>query len=144
MAVQFRAAIDGGSRGNPGPAGFGVHVVDAVGKLVAELYGFLGAATNNVAEYAALIAALSWVRDAGCRSVHVFSDSQLLVRQFSGAYRVRNAGLLPLHRRARQLTRHVPSLEVSHVRREQNVEADALANRAMNEESGNTASPLPV
>jgi probable phosphoglycerate mutase len=144
VKAPVRAFIDGGSRGNPGPAGFGVHVQDGDGVIIAELYGFLGRATNNVAEYAALIKALEWAREHSCRSLRLFSDSELLVRQFRGEYKVRNAGLLPLYARAKVLARGIPSLEVAHVPRERNTEADALANRAMDEEGGNVVSPLPA
>ncbi len=142
MTEPIRLFIDGGARGNPGPAGFGVHGEDGNGQVVAELYGFLGRATNNVAEYAALLAALQWARDAGVGSVRLFSDSQLLVRQLQGSYKVRNAGLLPLFRRARGLMTAFPDLRLAHVPREENQEADALANRAMDEAAGNVPSPL--
>ncbi|MCZ6833690.1 MAG: ribonuclease HI family protein, partial [Acidobacteria bacterium] len=87
MKEPVRVHIDGGARGNPGPAGFGVHVEDATGKVVAELYGFLGRATNNVAEYTAFIVALEWARAQGVNQLQVYSDSQLLVRQIEGAYK---------------------------------------------------------
>lgn len=142
MKEPVRVHIDGGARGNPGPAGFGVHVEDATGKVVAQLYGFLGHATNNVAEYAAFIAALEWARDQGVSQLQVYSDSQLLVRQIEGAYKVRNAGLKPLHARCRLLMTRFPLLRLAHVRREENKDADALANQAMDEGSGNTAPPV--
>ena len=142
MTEPLRLFIDGGSRGNPGPAGFGVHGEDSDGQVVVELYGFLGQATNNVAEYAGLLAALRWARDAGIGSLRLFSDSQLLVRQIQGSYKVRNAGLLPLFRRARGLLSSIPDFAIEHVRREENREADALANRAMDEAAGNVDSPL--
>ena len=134
--------IDGGARGNPGPAGFGVHAEDGDGEVVAEFYGYLGRATNNVAEYAALLVALEWARRSGLKAVRLFSDSQLLVRQMEGSYRVRNAGLQPLFRRGRGLAAVIPNLTIAHVGRDENKQADALANRAMDEEDGNTPSPL--
>ncbi len=142
MKEPIRVHIDGGARGNPGPAGFGVHVEDATGQIVAELYGFLGRATNNVAEYTAFIAALEWAEGQGVSQLQVYSDSQLLVRQIEGAYKVRNAGLKPLYLRCRLLMTRFSLLRLEHVRREQNKDADALANRAMDESAGNTPPPV--
>jgi ribonuclease HI len=142
MKEPVRVHIDGGARGNPGPAGFGVHVEDATGKIVAELYGFLGRATNNVAEYTAFIAALEWARAQGVNQLQVYSDSQLLVRQIEGAYKVRHAGLKPLYARCRLLMTRFSLLRLEHVRREENKEADALANRAMDEGAGNIPPPI--
>jgi ribonuclease HI len=142
MKEPIRVHIDGGARGNPGPAGFGVHVEDATGEVVAELYGFLGRATNNVAEYAAFIAALEWAQAQGVHQLQVYSDSQLLVRQIEGAYKVRHAGLKPLYVRCRLLMTRFSLLRLEHVRREENKDADALANRAMDEGAGNTVPPV--
>jgi ribonuclease HI len=142
MNEPLRVHIDGGARGNPGPAGFGVHVADAGGETVAELYGFLGRATNNVAEYAACVAALEWATANKVGSMKLHSDSQLLVRQLEGRYKVRNAGLQPLHARCRRLMAKISSIRLSHVPREENKEADALANRAMDERDGNVTSPI--
>ena len=125
--------IDGASRGNPGEAGFGVSVEDADGTPRAELYGYLGRASNNVAEYQALIHALRWARAHGARKVRVFSDSELVVRQVNGQYRVKHPDMVPLHRQATTLMRQFDSATVSHVRREQNRDADRLANRALDE-----------
>jgi ribonuclease HI len=133
---SLNASVDGGARGNPGKAGYGAHVTDPSGETVAEVYGYLGTATNNVAEYAALLAALEFARDAGATVLQVRSDSQLMVRQIQGTYKVKNAGLQPLFRRARRLIRCFERFRIEHVRREQNQEADALANRAMDEEDG--------
>ena len=135
------AHIDGGARGNPGPAGYGVSVEDGAGRKVAELYGYLGTATNNTAEYAALLALLEFARNSGAASLRVLSDSELLVRQIRGEYRVKHPGLQILHGAARRLIAALPSVVLEHVPREQNVAADALANRAMDlrESSG----PLP-
>jgi probable phosphoglycerate mutase len=134
--ASLTAHIDGGARGNPGKAGYGVHLSTPDETLVDEAYGFLGVATNNVAEYAALIAALEYAVRAGARSLHVRSDSQLLVRQIQGSYRVKNKGLQPLFRRARQRIARLESFHIEHVFREENREADRLANRAMDEEAG--------
>jgi ribonuclease HI len=135
------AYIDGGSRGNPGPAGYGVHVTDGAGHVVAELYGYLGTATNNTAEYAGLLALLEYARVEGATALRVLSDSELLVKQIKGEYRVKHPGLRVLHEAARRLMAAIPSVEVEHVPREQNVEADALANRAM--DLRDSSGPLP-
>lgn len=123
--------IDGASRGNPGEAGFGIHVTGADGAPVAGLYGYLGRATNNVAEYQALLHALRFALESGCRRVRVFSDSELVVKQISGAYKVKHPDMIPLHREASSLLRRFEAASLGHVRREQNREADALANRAL-------------
>jgi probable phosphoglycerate mutase len=135
------AHIDGGARGNPGPAGYGVHVRDARGATRAEIYGYLGATTNNVAEYAALLALLEYARSQEPASLTVLSDSELLVRQMSGEYRVKDARLRILHAEARRLAASLPRIEIRHVRREENREADALANRAM--DLRESTGPLP-
>ena len=129
----LRIHVDGASRGNPGEAGFGIHVAAADGETVAELYGYLGQATNNVAEYQALIHALRWALDRGSARVEVFSDSQLLVRQVEGRYRVKSPGLQPLFSEATGLVARFDSIALRHVPRERNREADALANRAVDE-----------
>lgn len=131
--------IDGASRGNPGEAGFGVHVTTPDGATVAELYGYLGRATNNVAEYQALVHALRHALERGARRVQVFSDSELVVRQINGAYRVKHADMVPLHREASDLMRRFDEAVVSHVRRERNREADRLANRALDEKASHLA-----
>jgi ribonuclease HI len=125
--------VDGASRGNPGEAAFGVHVAAPDGRTVAELYGYLGRATNNVAEYRGLLHALRWALARGTGNVVIFSDSELLVRQMAGRYRVKHPGLRPLHREASELMAQLPRLRIQHVPREENREADALANRALDE-----------
>jgi ribonuclease HI len=125
--------IDGGARGNPGPAGFGVRVETPDGSLVQEFHESIGVATNNVAEYRALIAALEWARRHGYRNVHVRSDSLLLVQQMLGRYKVKNAGLQPLHARARLLANEIGRVTFEHVGRAMNAHADRLANLAMDE-----------
>jgi ribonuclease HI len=127
--------IDGASRGNPGEAGFGVSVDGADGVRWAELYGYLGRASNNVAEYQALLHALRWARARGARKVRVFSDSELVVRQINGQYRVKHPDMVPLHREATALLRQFDEATVTHVRREQNRDADRLANRALDEKA---------
>ena len=125
------AYIDGGSRGNPGPAGYGVRVEAAAGGLVEEFSAPLGVTTNNVAEYHGLLAALRWAVAHGTRPLLVRSDSELLVKQMLGLYRVRHPGLQPLHRDACALVRALGDVRFEHVRRERNGEADRLANEAM-------------
>ena len=127
--------IDGGSRGNPGPAGYGVRIEDPAGKICAELKGFLGIATNNVAEYRGLIAALTYLVDAGHRQVLIKSDSQLLIRQMRGEYRVRHPALQRLHKEARALVECFEQISFEHVPRTSNTEADRLANLAMDEDN---------
>jgi ribonuclease HI len=123
--------IDGGSRGNPGPAGFGVRVTSRDGTVVAEFGGTIGVATNNVAEYRGLLAALRYALDQGYTSLTVRSDSLLLVCQMRGEYRVKNPGLQALHAEASLLVRELGRVRFEHVRREANAEADRLANEAM-------------
>jgi probable phosphoglycerate mutase len=129
--ARLVAYIDGGSRGNPGPAGFGVRVERPDGTLLEELAESIGVATNNVAEYRGLIAALEWARARGERTLHVRSDSLLLVQQMLGRYRVKHPGLQPLHARARLLAYEIGGVTFEHVRRESNTHADRLANTAM-------------
>lgn len=131
MIAPMVLSIDGGSRGNPGPAGYGVRIVDANGRTVDELHEAIGIATNNVAEYRGLLAALLYARDHGLTDITIRSDSLLLVCQMRGEYRVKNRGLQPLHAEARRLVAQVGRVRFEHVRREQNAEADALANKAM-------------
>jgi probable phosphoglycerate mutase len=122
--------IDGGSRGNPGPAGYGV-VIHLDDGSVVRLKEALGVATNNVAEYRGLLRALEWAAHQGLSRVLVRSDSLLLVQQMRGIFRVKNAGLQPLFIEAQRLARGIGSVEFEHVRRELNAEADRLANEAM-------------
>jgi probable phosphoglycerate mutase len=130
---MIRAYIDGGARGNPGPAGYGARIEDADGSLIEELHGGLGITTNNVAEYNGLLAALKWAVDHGHRDVHIRADSELLVKQMRGEYRVKNPGLQPLVARARLLVGQLDDVTFEHVRREQNKEADRLSNLGMDE-----------
>jgi ribonuclease HI len=129
------AYIDGGARGNPGPAGFGVRIEQADGALIEEFCEAVGIATNNVAEYRALIAALEWARRSGHHYLHVRSDSQLLVQQMRGVYKVKHPRLQPLHAKARMLAAEIGRVAFEHVAREQNSRADRLANMAMDGET---------
>jgi ribonuclease HI len=127
-----RVNVDGGSRGNPGPAGYGVLIEQEDGTVV-ELKDAIGVATNNVAEYSGLIAALAWAVANGISQLHVRADSDLLVKQMRGEYRVKSPGLQPLFEEARALARRIGHVKFEHVRRELNKEADRLANEAMDE-----------
>ena len=124
-------ACDGAARGNPGPAGIGVHISAEDGSLVAEIARGIGEATNNVAEYTAVIEGLSLAQELGARTVTLRSDSQLLVNQLTGRYRVKTPHLQPLHRRARGLAAGFERISFEHVPRERNREADRLANEGV-------------
>ena len=139
MSPEIVAYIDGGARGNPGPAGYGVRIERPDGTLIEEFGGSIGVATNNVAEYRALIAALEWARSHGHRAVHVRSDSLLLVEQMRGNYKVKNPGLQPLYGRARLLAHEIGNVTFEHVGRAKNAHADRLANSAMDAAAGRDA-----
>jgi len=125
------AYIDGGARGNPGPAGYGVRIERPDGTLVEEFHESIGTATNNVAEYRGLLAALEWAAAHKETEVQVRSDSLLLVQQMLGHYKVKHPGLQPLHAKARLLAYGIGRVRYQHVRREANRHADRLANAAM-------------
>jgi ribonuclease HI len=127
------AHVDGGARGNPGPAGYGVVIEDEAGHPVARLSRYLGHQTNNYAEYSGLLAALEYALAHGHKALEVVSDSELLVRQMNGLYKVRAPQLLDLYRQAKSQAAQLDFFRIRHVRREQNRQADALANRAMDE-----------
>ena len=132
----FTAHCDGGSRGNPGPAGFGAVIEDPHGKIVARLSEFLGKQTNNYAEYSGLLAVLKWASAGGARRLRVVSDSELMVKQMKGQYKVANPGLRPLWEEARRLARTLDGFEITHTLRAGNAEADRLANEAMDRGMG--------
>jgi len=134
-ANVYVANVDGASRGNPGPASYAVILRGPDGAIRFEIGKYLGRATNNVAEYYALITALDYAAAQGIERLLVRSDSELLVRQMQGRYKVNSADLRPLHERARKLTRGLAHFTIEHVPREQNREADQLANRALDETS---------
>ena len=139
------AHIDGGARGNPGPAGYGVLIQDESGNKVAALSQYLGHQTNNFAEYQGLIAALEYTVEHGSKALKAVSDSELLVRQIKGIYKVKNATLQELHARAKQLIAQLEWFSIDHTLREGNREADDLANRAMDKGTGRAArAPLPA
>ncbi|HUE86754.1 MAG TPA: ribonuclease HI family protein [Vicinamibacterales bacterium] len=128
---MITANVDGGARGNPGSAGYGAIIKDDHGHVLAELYAGIGTSTNNVAEYQGLIAALEWALAHGHRRLHVKSDSLLIVQQMLGRYRVKHAGLIPLHQKACRLAAEIGHVTFEHVPRELNTEADHLSNLGM-------------
>jgi ribonuclease HI len=132
-AAAFRANIDGGSRGNPGPAAYGVIIRDGRGEIVAKLKKYIGRMTNNVAEYYGLIAALDYAESHSVKTIRIESDSELLVKQMRGQYKVKSEDLRPLFERALKMSKTFDSFRIEHVYREQNREADALANEALDE-----------
>lgn len=124
------AHVDGGARGNPGPAGFGVVIEDDMGREIAKLNRFLGHRTNNYAEYSGLLAALEYALEHRM-GIEVLSDSELMVKQLNGQYKVRHPELKVFYDRARAIIRELAWFKIRHVRRELNKEADRLANAAM-------------
>ncbi len=136
MTPPFRAAFDGGSRGNPGPAAWGVAILDEEGNCVAGHAGRLGHATNNVAEYHGLLEALKLATAAGAQEVSIRSDSQLIVRQIDGVYRVKHPDLKPLYAEARRLIAGFALFCLTHVGREENRDADRLVNAVLDEAEG--------
>lgn len=130
---ELVAYVDGGARGNPGEAGAGVLIQDRTGNTLAEIAAYLGHATNNTAEYRALLIALARARDAGASHLRVYSDSELMVNQVNGRYKARQPHLQQFLQEAIRLMREIGRVDVMHVRREQNAAADALANKAMDE-----------
>jgi ribonuclease HI len=143
-AAAHRANIDGGSRGNPGPASYGVVIRDGRGEIVAKLKKYIGRMTNNVAEYYGLIAALDCAESHGVRAIRIESDSELLVKQMRGQYKVKSEDLRPLFERAQKMSKAFDSFRIEHVYREQNREADALANEALDETEGKTSGAPPA
>jgi ribonuclease HI len=133
MADVHTLRTDGGARGNPGPAGAGFVLEDPTGTIVRSGGRFLGSTTNNVAEYEALLWGLATALDHGVQDLRVCADSELVVKQLLGAYRVKNEGLKPLHARAKELLAKFGKVQITHVRREMNQAADALCNVAMDE-----------
>lgn len=123
MTNKIKVYIDGAARGNPGPAGIGIHIQN-----IKDVYDYIGEATNNVAEYSALLRGLKEIISLGYKEVHFYSDSELLVKQINGEYRVKNEKLKPLFLQAKSLILKLKDFSISHVRREKNKEADELAN----------------
>ncbi len=149
---ELTAHCDGGSRGNPGPAGYGAVIADAHGVVVGRLSQFLGIQTNNFAEYSGLLAVLKWALENGHKRLRVVSDSELMVKQMKGQYKVASPALRPLWEEARSLSRQLERFEIAHTLRGGNKEADRLANEAMDrgmgkdrqQESGNREQGVPV
>jgi probable phosphoglycerate mutase len=135
-AEVFTAHCDGGSRGNPGPSGFGAVVEDAQGRTVAELSEFLGIQTNNYAEYHGLLAVLAWAIEHNAKRLLVISDSELMVKQMQGKYAVKSPVLKPLYEEARKMARRLDGFEMRHTLRGGNKDADRLANEAMDRGMG--------
>jgi ribonuclease HI len=124
---------DGAARGNPGPAGIGIMLKTKDGRILAAEGRFVGRTTNNVAEYKALLLGLERALERGVRRLEVRADSELLIKQLKGQYRVKSEGLKPLYTEARALIQRFESVKLEHVRRELNVEADRLANAGIDE-----------
>src|SRR5467141_245773 len=138
------AHSDGGARGNPGPSGYGVVIQDEAGRKIAALSQYLGHQTNNFAEYQGLIAALEYAIEHGHKALKLVSDSELLVRQIKGIYKVKNATLQELHGRAKELIAQLDWFSIDHALREHNREADDLANQAMDKGTGRTSTTTHV
>ena len=132
----IHAHCDGGSRGNPGPSGYGAHITDAQGQTIAELSEYLGIRTNNFAEYSGLLAVLDWALAHGHTAVKLVSDSELMVKQIQGKYKVNSPDLKPLWQQARDRIAKLDRFEISHALRHKNKQADALANHAMDRGTG--------
>jgi len=136
------AYCDGGSRGNPGPSGYGVSIEDAAGHPIADLNEFLGVKTNNFAEYSGLLAALEYALSHGHPRLRVVADSELMVKQMKGQYRVNSPDLRPLWEEAKRRTARLERFEIQHVLRSKNKRADALANQAMDRGTGKTVKEI--
>ncbi len=127
--------MDGASRGNPGPAGYGVHMRTAAGEII-EISGYLGRTTNNIAEYSGLLEALTTAGNEGATELEIISDSELLVKQMLGQYKVRHPNLVPLYQRARAMARQFAKFSIRHTLRAGNKDADRLANVAVDRADG--------
>lgn len=130
---SYKLYTDGAARGNPGPAGAGAFLCDNSGNTVEELMEYLGETTNNVAEYRALLLGLKRAKDLGATEIEILADSELMVRQIQGKYRVKNEGLRPLFQEAMRLLKQFQKYSINHIDREENSEADRLANLAIDE-----------
>lgn len=134
---------DGGSRGNPGPAAYAFVIQRPVLDDIEEK-AYIGRTTNNIAEYTGLVKALEYARHLGAARVTIYSDSELMVKQMNGEYRVKHPGLLPLYEQAVALRKQLPSVTIRHVRREQNKHADRLCNEAMDHPADHQPLPVPL
>ncbi len=135
VILKVTAWVDGASRGNPGPAGYGVFMKTERGEVI-EISGFLGITTNNVAEYSGLIDALATAQAEGADEVEIVSDSELLVKQMLGTYRVKHPNLIPMHQKAKAMSRRFSKFTIRHTLRAGNKEADRLANAAVDRGAG--------
>jgi ribonuclease HI len=140
-ATWISAHCDGGARGNPGPAGYGAVLTDASGHILAELSEFLGNRTNNFAEYSGLLGCLQWTLDNGHKALRVVSDSELMVKQIQGKYKVNSPDLRPLWQEARNRIAQLDRFEITHALRHKNKDADRLANEAMDRGTNRTSKP---
>ena len=140
-ADWLTAHCDGGSRGNPGPSGYGAVIEDAKGRVLVELSEYVGIQTNNFAEYSGLLGVLRWAIEHGAKRLRVISDSELMVKQMQGKYAVKSPILRPLFEEARRLSRRLESFEMRHTLRGGNKTADRLANEAMDRGMGKSAIP---
>ena len=131
--TKYFLYTDGAARGNPGPAGAGAYICTEKGEAVAEIAEYLGETTNNVAEYKGLLYGLEKLVELGAKEVEIRADSELMVKQLNGEYRVKHPNLIPLYREAQALLRKIPSVTIKHVRREQNLDADRLSNQAIDD-----------
>lgn len=131
MVMNYILRTDGGARGNPGPAGIGAVIETETGEVVETISKYLGEKTNNQAEYQAVIEGLSKCKELGATAVHIYADSELLVKQANGEYKVKNEGLRPLFQEVKRLEQEIGVVRYEHVRREKNKAADKLANEAM-------------
>jgi ribonuclease HI len=129
--TKYILYTDGAARGNPGPAGAGAYICTEDGTAVAEIAEYLGETTNNVAEYKGLLFGLGKLVELGAKDVEIRADSELMVKQLNGEYRVKHPNLIPLYREALGLLRKIPSVTINHVRREHNKDADRLSNEAI-------------
>ena len=129
--MKLTVNVDGGARGNPGPSAIGIVVRDETGGVLLERGEKIGDATNNVAEYRALIAGINLAKELGADEIDLIGDSELVVKQIQGKYKVKNAGIKPLHAEAKAALADFDSWTISHVRREMNADADRLVNEAL-------------
>lgn len=129
--LKVTVNVDGGARGNPGPAAVGVVVRDESGKIIEERGETIGKATNNVAEYKAMLLGIERAREIGADEVELIGDSELIVKQIQGKYKVKNAGMKPLHAQAKEALAGFDSWSIRHVKRELNADADRLVNEAL-------------
>ena len=142
-AHWINAHCDGGARGNPGPAGYGALIQDDAGNVLAELSEFLGMRTNNYAEYSGLLGCLQWALDHGHKNLRVVSDSELMVKQIQGKYKVNSPDLRPLWEEARRRIAKLDGFQISHALRHKNKDADRLANEAMDRGMGKLPAASP-